>query len=337
MSTDQTGKNIEQPIADLRKFSDTTIQVFIMLGLLIVMVAAAGIVNDNFFKPFLLRGTARDIAILSIFAIGQGIVIISGGIDLSVGSLMCLVGTLVIVLINNVTGMTFAGAAMIVILFAAFLGLIHGVLVCYLKLQPFLVTLCSLLIFRSVTRALTGDSTVAFDERLFPVFANIGAGTWLGIPIPVYILAGLLIPILFFMHYTVHGRYLYAIGYNLDAAQFSGIRINALRIFTFVLCSSLAAIAGILEASSIGSRTPSNAGMSYELYAITAAVLGGCAFRGGQGSILGIVIGASVLKVILPMVIFLGVSTFLTDAVTGFILLGAVIVDAVVKQRRTKK
>ena len=336
MSTELTEKNIEQSSADSRKFSDTTIQVFIMLGLLAVMIIAVGIVNKNFFRPFLLRGTSRDIAILSIFAIGQGIVIISGGIDLSVGSLMCLVGTLVIVLINNITGMTFAAAAMLVILLAALLGLIHGVLVCCLKLQPFLVTLCSLLIFRSLTRAMTGDSTVAFDERLFPIFANIGAGTWLGIPIPVYILAALLVPILFFMHYTVHGRYLYAIGYNLDAAKFSGIRINALRIFTFVICSSLAAVAGILEASSIGSRTPSNAGMSYELYAITAAVLGGCAFRGGQGSILGIVVGASVLKIILPLVIFFGVSTFLTDAVTGLILLTAVIVDALIKQRRIR-
>ena len=139
------------------------------------------------------------------------------------------------------------------------------------------------------------------------------------------------------MHYTISGRYLYAIGYNLEAARFSGVRINALRILTFVLCAVLAGVAGILEASSIGSRTPSNAGMAYELYAITAAVLGGCTFRGGQGSMLGIVVGAAVLRVILPLVIFFGVSTVLTDAVTGIILLAAVIVDALIKQSRMKK
>lgn len=319
-----------------KRFTDVTIQVFIMLGLLITMVVVTGIVNKNFYSPFLMRGLTRDISILAIFALGQGIVIIAGGIDLSVGSLICLTGTLVIVLINNITGITFLQAALLVMTLAALLGLIHGVLVCYLKLQPFLVTLCSLLVFRSITRAITGDSTVAFDEKVYPFFAQIGSGTWCGIPVPVYILAGLVIPILFFMHCTVHGRYLYAIGYNLEAARFSGVRINALRILTFVICAVLASISGILEASSIGSRTPSNAGMAYELYAITAAVLGGCAFRGGQGSILGIIIGAAVLKVILPLVIFFGVSTFLTDAVTGFILLAAVIVDALVKQRSRK-
>jgi ribose transport system permease protein len=320
-----------------RRVSDVTIQVFIMLILLTVMVIATRLVNENFFKPFNLRGMVREISILAIFALGQGIVIIAGGIDLSVGSLICLVGTLVIVLINNVAGITFPVAVLIVITLAAVLGLFHGLLICYLKLQPFLVTLCSLLVFRSITRALTKDSTVAFDDRLFPFFAQVGAGTWWGIPIPFYILVGILIPILFFMHYTISGRYLYAIGYNLEAARFSGVRINALRILTFVLCAVLAAVAGILEASSIGSRTPSNAGMAYELYAITAAVLGGCTFRGGQGSILGIVVGAAVLRVILPLVIFFGVSTVLTDAVTGIILLSAVIVDALIKQSRMKK
>jgi ribose transport system permease protein len=317
-----------------RQLSDVAIQVFIMLGLLAVMVIATRIVNQNFFQPFLLRGIARDIAILAIFALGQGIVIIAGGIDLSVGSLICLIGSLVIVLINNVAGLSFGSACLIVIVLAAFLGLIHGLLICYMKLQPCFVTLASLLIFRSVTRALTGDSTVAFDERAFPFFAQVGAGTWWGIPIPVYVLVVVLVPILFFMHFTVPGRYLYAVGYNLEAARFSGVPVNYLRILTYVLCAVLAAIAAILEASSIGSRTPSNAGMSYELYAITAAVLGGCTFRGGQGSILGIIVGASVLKVILPLVIFFGVSTFLTDAVTGFILLAAVILDAMVKQRK---
>ena len=319
-----------------RRFSDVTIQVFIMIGLLAIMVIVTGIVNKNFYSPFLMRGLARDISILAIFALGQGIVIIAGGIDLSVGSLICLTGTSIIVLLNNVAGITFGQAVLLVLAVAAVLGLIHGLLVCYLNLQPFLVTLCSLLVFRSITRALTDDSTVAFNDKSFPIFAALGTGTWLGIPIPVYVLIALVIPILFFMHCTVHGRYLYAIGYNLEAARFSGVHTNMLRIFTFVICAVLAAIAGILEASSIGSRTPSNAGMAYELYGITAAVLGGCAFRGGQGSILGIIVGAAVLRVILPLVIFFGVSTFLTDAVTGFILLIAVILDALVKKRGRK-
>lgn len=320
--------------ASPRRLSDVTIQVCIMFGLLCVMVIATTAVNERFLQPFLLRGLATEIAILSLFALGQGIVIIAGGIDLSVGSLICLIGTLLIFMLNNIPGMPFGVAVLIVLGLSAVLGLIHGVLVCYLKLQPFLVTLCSLLIFRSLARALTGDSTVAFAQKDFPLFAELGGGAWLGIPVPVYILIAVLVPLLFFMHYTVNGRYLFALGYNLEAARFSGVRTNSLRIFTFVLCAVLTGLAGVLEASSIGSRTPSSAGIAYELYGITAAVLGGCTFRGGQGSLIGIVIGASILKVILPLVIFFGVSTFLTDAVTGFILLGAVIVDALVKKRR---
>jgi ribose transport system permease protein len=132
----------------------------------------------------------------------------------------------------------------------------------------------------------------------------------------------------------VHGRYLYAIGYNLEAARFSGVRVHALRIFAFALSGFLAGVAGLLEASNIQSVAPSSAGMAYELHGITAAVLGGCALRGGQGSILGIIVGAAILKVLQRMIVFLGFATHWTDAVIGFVLLAAVIADALVKRRR---
>ena len=322
-----------------RKFNDVTLQVFVMLAVLIVLVSATGMKNPSFFSAYSFQSISRDVAIMSLFALGQAIVIISGGIDLSVGSMLCFIGVVNILLLNTFSGMSFGQSILIVGSIAGVVGFIHGVLVCYLKLQPFLVTLCSLLIFRGLSRVVTDDATVAFDAKDYPVFADLGQASWElipGVPLPisVYVLIGALIPLLLFMHCTVPGRYLYAIGYNLEAARFSGVRVNALRIFSYVLCALLTGVAAILEASTIGSRTPSVAGLAYEMYGITAAVLGGCSLRGGQGSLVGVIIGVAMLRVIRSAVIFFEWSTYWTFVFTGFVLLVAVILDVVVRRRR---
>lgn len=164
----------------------------------------------------------------------------------------------------------------------------------------------------------------------------MGADAVGGVPIPVLILVGVLVPLGFFMHYTVPGRYLYAIGSNPVAARYSGIRVNLLRTFSYGLCSVLAAMAAVLEAADVGSVPPSSAGLAYEMYGITGAVLGGCSLRGGQGSLLGVVIGMAILRVIKSTVIFLGISTYWTFAMTGFVLLAAVIADATIRSRRAR-
>ena len=322
-----------------RKFNDVTLQVFVMLAVLIVLVSATGMKNPSFFSAYSFQSISRDVAIMSLFALGQAIVIISGGIDLSVGSMLCFIGVVNILMLNTFSGMSFGQSILIVGSIAGVVGFIHGVLVCYLKLQPFLVTLCSLLIFRGLSRVVTDDATVAFDAKDYPVFADLGQASWElipGVPLPisVYVLIGAMIPLLHFMHCTVPGRYLYAIGYNLEAARFSGVRVNALRIFSYVLCALLTGVAAILEASTIGSRTPSVAGLAYEMYGITAAVLGGCSLRGGQGSLVGVIIGVAMLRVIRSAVIFFEWSTYWTFVFTGFVLLVAVILDVVVRRRR---
>jgi len=327
-----TGESKKKPA---RKINDVTLQVLVMLGVLVTLMLATGATNPNFFSTFSLVSISRDVAIMSLFALGQAIVIISGGIDLSVGSLLCFIGVFNIVLLNRFSGLSFVEASLMVSAMAGLIGFIHGVLVCYLKLQPFLVTLCSLLAFRGLSRVITADRTVAFDAKDYPFFADLGQETWLGVPIAVYVLVAVLIPLLFFMHWTVPGRYLYAIGYNLEAARFSGVRVNALRIFSYVLCALLTTLAAILEASTIGSRTPSAAGLAYEMYGITAAVLGGCSLRGGQGSLIGVIIGVAMLRVIRSAVIFFEISTYWTFVVTGLVLLAAVITDVVVRGRRS--
>lgn len=314
------------------RMDDVTIQVLVMFGLLTTLVAVTGWWDPNFLSPFSMRSVVRDIAIWSLFALGQAVVIISGGIDLSVGSLICFLGVIAILLLNLGTPLWIVLLAVFAI--AVVIGTMHGMLICRLNLQPFLVTLCSLLTFRGLARVLTHDQTVSFSAASEPWFRWLGAGVWLGIPIPVYILLGVLVPLGLFMHCTVPGRYLYAIGSNVEAARYSGVRVNLLRTFSYVLSALLTALAAVLEAADVGSVPPSSAGQAYEMYGITGAVLGGCALRGGRGSLVGVVIGMAILRVIKSAVIFLGISTYWTFAVTGLVLLAAVIVDSAIRRRK---
>jgi len=318
-----------------RRLSEVSLQVIIMIGLLAVLMMVSQAANSNFLSAYSLKTLSRDVAILSLFALGQAIVLIAGGIDLSVGSVMCFVGVNAIWLLSpdyGQVGMPFPLVVLLALLFAAGVGILHGLAVCLVRLPPFMVTLCSLLVFRSLARGITGDREVAYRVEDFPAFSFLGNG-W-SLLFPAVALAIVLSLLVFFMHYTVHGRYLYAIGFNLEAARFSGVRVHRLRIVSYVLCGLLAGLAGLIEASSVKSVAPSTAGMAYELYGITAAVLGGCALRGGQGSLVGVVIGAAILKVLQKMIIFLNLPTHLTDAVIGLVLLAAVIADALVKRRR---
>ncbi|MCC6492791.1 MAG: ABC transporter permease [Pirellulales bacterium] len=315
------------------QFTEASLQVFVMCGLLALLVFVTGWWNPQFLSAYSLRSVLRDTAIWSLFALGQAIVIISGGIDLSVGSLIAFVGVLALMLLGDDFGLALPTVLVIVSSFAVFVGVLHGSLICGLNLQPFLVTLCSLLILRGLARVMTHDRTVSFDAGEHALLRTLGAGSLCGVPIPVFILAGALVPLGFFMHHTVPGRYLYAIGSNVDAARYSGVRVNALRIVSYALCSLLTAVAAVLEAGDVASVPPSNAGLAYEMYGITGAVLGGCSLRGGQGSLLGVVVGMATLRVIKSVVIFFNLSTYWTFAVTGLVLLAAVVVDSLVRAR----
>lgn len=318
-----------------RRLSEVSLQVLIMTALLAVLMLVSQAANDNFFGAYNMKTLSRDVAILSLIALGQAIVLIAGGIDLSVGSVVCFVGWNAIFFLSPDYArhsLPFAVVVLGALAFATSVGIMHGLLVCLLRLPPFMVTLCSLLVFRSVTRGLMNDREVSYRVEDFPAFAFLGGGWQMLFPLALLLVV--LGSLLFFMHFTVHGRYLYAIGHNVEAARFSGVRIHRLRILSYAICGLLAGLAGLIEASQVKSVAPSNAGLAYELHAITAAVLGGCALRGGQGSLVGVVIGAAILKVLDKMIVFLGLPTHLTNAVIGLVLLAAVIADALVKRRR---
>ncbi len=329
------GAGNDLPVRVGPAISEVGVQVLCMVAVLLIMVVFTGLRDPKFLALYQVQTTGREVAILSIFAIGQGIVIIAGGIDLSVGSLLCFVGTLAIHLMNT-TSLPVGVVILIAVLFATMVGLVHGLLVSYLNLQPFIVTLCSLLLWRSLARWLSNDITAGFQAADQPFFAWLGNGHVGPVPFPLILLAVVAGGAIFLMRWTVHGRYLYAIGYNLEAARFSGVRVHTLRVFAYALCGMLTGIAGVIDASSVSSVSPSSAGSLYELYGITSAVLGGCALSGGQGSIIGIIIGAAILKVLYKALLFLGVSSLLTDAVTGVVLLVAVLADAMIRRRRAR-
>lgn len=317
------------------QLNDVTIQVGVMFVLLVGLVAFTGWWDPNFFSAFSIRNVMRDTAVWSLFALGQAVVIVGGGIDLSVGSLICFLGVLAVIVLN--AGFSFPLVVLAIILLAAAIGMVHGLLICGLDLQPFLVTLCSLLIFRGLARVITNDKNVSYDVGQQELLRYLANDSWFGLPIPVWILLAVLFPLALFMHCTVPGRYLYALGYNLEAARFSGVRIHLLRTFTYVLSAVLTALAALLETGDIISVTPSSAGLAYEMYGITGAVLGGCALRGGQGSLAGVVIGMAILRVIKSAVVFLNINTYWTFTVTGLVLLAAVVVDSLLRGQRTKK
>ncbi|APZ96865.1 ABC transporter permease [Fuerstiella marisgermanici] len=232
-------------------------------------------------------------------------------------------------------------ALLSVLLIASTLGLIHGLLVTRARLQPFVVTLCGLLIYRGLSRWLTGDNPAGLGEysdtlcqvgsgRL-TIYTN-AAGETFGIPYPFFFLAAIGIVAATFLNRTIWGRYLLALGRNEEAARFSGINTGNVTLAAFVVCSALAAVGGMLFALDSLSISPSSFGNFFELYAIAAAVLGGCSLRGGEGSIVGVVIGTAVMQILNNLIMLLKISGTLEYAIIGSVILVGVLADEVVKR-----
>jgi ribose transport system permease protein len=210
-------------------------------------------------------------------------------------------------------------------------------MVCKLKLQPFVVTLCTMMLFRGLGRWLTQDSPAGFDHpEACKGFRSLGEGLLFGVPTPVIVLVGVVIITAFLLHFTKYGRYWYAIGRNEKAVAYSGINVPVMKTWTYVICAILTGVAGILYTGYSPSIQASSAGSGYELYAIAAAVLGGCSMRAGEGTIIGIVVGASILKALINIINLVNIPTYLELSVIGCVILAGVIADAMYKQRAAK-
>jgi len=301
---------------------------------------------DNF------RNVTRTIGIYGILSIGVGTVIITAGIDLSIGSLMALLG---IVFFYMLTGsskwiplLPWPLAVLVVVLIGLLLGLAHGFFVGKMKMQAFVVTLCGLLSYRGLARTISDDSNVGYsdahgvellkvlgDGTLGSLFYGQGRGTNMlssvlyAIPMTLIYLAVVATVMGIVLHKSVFGRYLYATGRNELAAKYSGINTTLVICSAYVICAGLAAFASVPYAVFTGSATPSGHAVFIELYAIAGAVLGGCALKGGEGTIFGILVGTAILIVLQNMINLFGAPSPLTDVITGAVLFAGVLLNQI--------
>ncbi len=283
------------------------------------------------------QNLARRTGRFGVLTLGAGVLIIAGGIDLSIGSVVGLSAVSLALLLEKRLPPPVAIA--LVLAGSATIGLIHGLLVTLLRLQPFILTLCGLFIYRGLAQWATltpsGSSRdVGIGARPdLAVYRFWTAGTVANIPMVFILLLGLAVVATVLLHWSVYGRYLYAIGYNEQAARYAGIATNRYKILAYVWCSLLAGLGGILFLFDLETAQASTMGNWYELYAITGAVLGGCSLRGGQGTVLGILLGTAVLPLLRNLCIFANVPSDLEYTVIGAALFLGTVADELLKRR----
>jgi ribose transport system permease protein len=308
-----------------------------LLILILVVGAVVAIINPRFLSPINLSNTANLIGLFGLFSLVQAFVIISGGIELSVGSIIALLGVVFVDLIANV-GLPWGVALPAVVGIGMAMGAVHGLLITRIPLQPFVVTLCGLLIYRGVARWYTEDATAGFAfGQKFPLLEWLTTGRTLGVPhaMVAFVVVALVLAVA--LHQSIFGRYLYAVGKNEEAARYSGIRTRRIVVAAYVICCGLTALAAVYIAMYTRSISPSSHGNFYELYAIAACVLGGCSLRGGEGSILGVVLGTILLQVLQNLVNLLGIPSSLNFAVMGTVILIGVVADQQLTRLRERR
>jgi ribose transport system permease protein len=298
-----------------------------ILLLLVVLCAIVAVRSPQFLSVTNLQNMARLIGMYGIFSIGVGVVIITGGIDLSIGSICALLGVLLSMMLVEWHWPPVVALGAIVA-FGGVLGAAHGLLITRVRLQPFIVTLCGLLLYRGMARYIAADVTKGFGTTAgFEWVAQIASGNLFGVPNPFVLLIVIGAVAGVVLHRSVYGRHLFAVGRNEEASRYAGIDTKAVIATAYVISGALAAVSAIVIAFYTNSISPSSHGNFYELYAIAAAVVGGCSLRGGEGSVVGIIIGAALLQVIRNLVNLLDIPGSLDFAVMGAVILIGAIAD----------
>lgn len=313
-----------------------------ILCILLVVFVATALGSDSFFTAYNMFNLVERSSLYGIIGIGVAFVIITGGIDLSIGSLIGLVAVLFpFLVITHELPLLVGLAAVLGLSLAA--GVTHGLLITRLKLQPFVVTLCGLMIYRGIARWMVGDQTMGYgSDRFAGLKVLVGSMAQLPglkdfgwakhVPVAFLILIVLGVVAAVFLNKTIYGRYLLALGRNEQAARFSGINTSVMIVLAYVICSLITGLGGLMFALDYGSIQPDSFGNFYELYAIAAAVLGGCSLRGGEGSIFGIVLGAALMRLLMNSISMLGIADQLEPTVIGLVILIGVMADELVKR-----
>jgi ribose transport system permease protein len=299
----------------------------VVLGLLVALCAIVAAASPQFLSVSNLQNVARLVGTYGIFSIGVGMVIVTGGIDLSVGSLCALLGVLLSMMLIE-WGWPPSLAVAAVIALGAGLGTAHGLLITRLRLQPFIVTLCGLLLYRGAARYIADDATKGFGTgEGFEWLRAAAAGSAAGVPMPFVIMCVVAAAAWLLVHRSVYGRHLFAVGHNEEAARYSGVPTRGVVACAYAISGTLAAVSAIILAFYTNSISPASHGNFYELYAIAAAVVGGCSLRGGTGTVLGIVIGTVLLQVLRNLVNLLDIPSSLDFAVMGAVILIGALAD----------
>lgn len=299
--------------------------------ILVIFLIAMAFLSDRFFTFKNLTNVGRQISLNAILALGMTLVIISGGIDLSVGG-VCALGCCVCAKILNSTGSSLLAIA-VVLLIGLAVGAFNGFVVSKTGIAPFIVTLSTVSIIRGITLVMTNASPMPISNAAFKF---IGQGTLLGIPFPIYIMLILAIITAFVMNKTVFGRYVYAIGGNERSAVVAGIQVKKVKISVYMVSGFLAAFTAIIYTSRLSSGVPS-LGDGFEMDAITAAVIGGASLAGGQGHIWGTMIGAVIIGILNNALNLLNINSYFQDIVKGVVVLLAVLFDFFIQSRIVSK
>ena len=315
---------LKQVGSDLKK-----IQSLLALFLLCLVIS---LLSDTFLTAANGINVLRQIAVNTCIATGITLVVLTGGIDLSVGSVLALCGALAagllkkglpIASIDLFVGFTVLGAFLAAMLLGALIGFFNGWAITRFNVPPFVATLAMLTMARGATMLYTEGHPIS---NLGEGFAFIGSGAVMGIPVPVLIALVVVLLASFMVNKTKLGRYIYAIGGNETAARLSGIRIEKVKTMVYAIGATLAALGGLIVTARLDSAQP-NAGISYELDAIAAVVIGGTSLNGGRGTVWGTVIGAVIIGVLNNGLVLLDVSPFWQQVVKGAVILLAVIID----------
>ncbi len=297
------------------------------LLLLILLCAVVGYLLPPFLTSKNLLNVMRQVSITGIVAVGMTFVIITGGIDISVGSTVAL--SSVVAAWSLKEGLGIPAAILLALISGSLVGVMNGALIAYGRLLPFVATLGTMYVIRGAALIVTKGEAI-WD--LPKPFLTIGTGYWLGIPIPVIITLVVYLLGHFLLNNFTFGRYVLAVGGDEESARLCGVRVKLIKLLAYALCGLLTGLAGVVLAGRLGSGQPS-VGVGYELTAIAAAVIGGNSLTGGRGTVLGTLIGALILGVVSNALNLWGVASFWQTVIAGAIVLIAALADTMRRRR----
>ena len=293
----------------------------------LLIVAICSVISPRFLTVGNITNIFRQTAVNAILAAGVCFVILTGGIDISIGYTAGFAGAVSAYMVTqNLSVVVILPAA---ILIGAFIGVINGVLVAKCNLQPMIVTLGTQSIFRGATYVFTGGRTISIGSGASVAsFKALGSGMLFDtVPISLIVVVVVYASAFYLLQHTRYGRHIYAVGGNEEAARLSGINVSGAKILAYTVCGALSAIAGVLVVSRISSAQPT-AGIAYEMDAIAAVVIGGTSLRGGEGRVVFTVVGAITIGMINNMLNLMAVSSYYQISIKGLVIILAVLLDA---------